>query len=254
LLNLAIQKFLYGYCVVVYEKKPLYNDLVPHIVDGKYVTLEENPENIYADVYKPSVFINGKLINKEYTFILDTNSTPGCIISRKNVIAEEIKLCNIINKAATTILSRYGAMGIISKDTDDPTNLKRFQEETDKIQNLYQRYGLGPNQHQIIITDQNLKFVPIGLPINELMLPEFEQQAFQKICTALNMPIDIFPFYKESAFGNGGSKKQAIIDVYESVMTPQLTNDLTLISEHINITDFYYDIKQLEDEESTTAN
>jgi hypothetical protein len=150
--------------------------------------------------------------------------------SRMSSLINENALSNVISDAEHSLIRNRGALGIISKDVNEHTPPQSFTDATENVQKQYEKYGISSFQWNIIITNAALKWQSISQPLKDLMLIEFEEHVAKKICAVFDVPFELFPFSKDSALGNGGSRREAIKELYQNTIIPTSKADAELIT------------------------
>jgi len=92
------------------------------------------------------------------------------------------------------------SIGILSNtSTDDAGPIPMEVDAKKQLQDDFQNYGLTHDQWQIIITDANLKWQQIALPIKDMMLGEFFSNDEIQIANAYMFPIPLMNNFKSAA-------------------------------------------------------
>jgi hypothetical protein len=176
-----------------------------------------------------------KDIVKEYRMI-STNDTLQVdevdhtwIVNSKNPLQGETPLkaiylplsnLRIGMKTRNVLMAKRGAIGILSNDTKDAVGNKGLPNgEREKIEKEYQKsYGLGDDQSQIIISNNNLKWQAMGFPTKDLMLFEEDENDFCQLCDCYGIARDLFASTKGATFEN---QKQALKQTYQGTIIPE---------------------------------
>jgi hypothetical protein len=205
-----------------------------------------DPEQIQIDIDRNNPFIGRETVGKIRIGGKGTELTLDDLIvfndikvgfggnallaqSRMTSLKHESQLLKVIADAELSIIRNRGAIGILAKDGKDQSAIGVLDENIEKVQEQYKRYGINSDQWSIIITSLALKWYSITQPLKDLMLIEFEEQMTKKICAIFDVPFELFPFSKDSSFGNGGSRRQAILELYQDTIIPSSKSDaLTL--------------------------
>jgi phage portal protein BeeE len=123
--------------------------------------------------------------------------------------------------AQNTILKKRGALGILSpKNSKDATGLKSVftDEQKKEVQDQFQMYGLGEDQWQYIITNIEMSWQAMSVPIKELMLFEGIENSMVSICNTYNFPILLMNYLKGSTFSNLNESKKSL---YQDNIIPE---------------------------------
>jgi hypothetical protein len=236
-------RMLYGYCV--WLKLSATEGGLPsalYIIDPDKLQIDFDRNNPYIG---RDTFVKIRISGIETKLTLDDliifndikvgigSSNSFFSQSRMKALSNESKLLQVIADAELSIIRNRGAIGILAKDGRDQSAVGVFDESIENIQEKYKRYGISSDQWNIIITSAALKWYSISQPLKDLMLPEFEEQTAKKICATFDVPYELFPFSKDSAFGNGGSRKQALMELYQNVVIPSSKSDAQLLTKSL---------------------
>ena len=142
--------------------------------------------------------ITEKNINKFWTLQREslTVQNNGYIIPENPLSAIEKTLgtLKVIADIKNELLGNHGAIGIINpdgKDSDGETQTLLPQEKTE-LQESYKDYGIQKGKYKLLITNTNVKFTAISLPIADLLLNEFEEKAEKTLAAKFGVPVNIF--------------------------------------------------------------
>jgi len=116
-------------------------------------------------------------------------------------------------RTANVLIGDHGAYGIISSNNKDISGgIPLGKDEKKRIeQDVSNDYGNKPGQKQMIVTDANLTYTPIGSSINEMNLQPEIEQAFGIILDAYKVDRDIFASTKGATFENKKNGLKATI-------------------------------------------
>jgi hypothetical protein len=232
-------RMLYGYCV--WLKLSVADGGTPsalYIIDPEQLQIDFDRNNPYIGRDTAGrIRIGGKETKLTLNDLIIFNDIktgfgghPVFAQSRMTALQNESKLLQVIADAELSIIRNRGALGILAKDGRDQQATGVYNESVKSIQEQYKRYGVTSEQWNIIITSAALKWQSITQPLKDLMLPEFEEQTAKKICAIFDVPYELFPFSKDSAFGNGGSRKQAFLELYQNTVIPTSNGDARLLT------------------------
>lgn len=122
-------------------------------------------------------------------------------------------------EARNVLITRKGALGILSNQTRDAAGAVPMKsEEKEEVQEDFRKYGLGKDQHQVIITNANLKWQPMTFPTRELMLFEEIEDDVRQIADNYDYPMYLLGFKAGSTFSNVGEAKKAL---YQDTIIPE---------------------------------
>jgi hypothetical protein len=115
-------------------------------------------------------------------------------------------------EARNVLITRKGALGILSNQTRDAAGSKPLKEgEKKEVQEDFQKYGLGKDQYQVIITNANLKWQPMTFSTKDLMLMEELEDSTRAIADNLDYPMYLLGFKEGSTFSNVGEQRNRFI-------------------------------------------
>jgi hypothetical protein len=237
-----VYRMLYGHCVWL-KLSAIENDMPSalYIIDPEQLQIEYDRNNpiIGQNTFK-KIRIGGKETDLTLNDLIIFNDikvgfggNPLLSQSRMTALHNESNLLQVIADAELSIIRNRGAIGILAKDGKDSSNVGVFDDKIEVVQQQYKRYGISSDQWNIIITSLALKWYSIAQPLKDLMLPEFEEQTAKKICAIFDMPFELFPFSKDSSFGNGGSRKQAFLELYQNYIIPTSKGDAKLLTKEL---------------------
>lgn len=118
-----------------------------------------------------------------------------------------------------TMIQKRGAMGIISPDGADAVGSTAFKD-TDKhqIQMEFANYGLTRNQYQQIITNKQIKYQSITIPVRDMMLAESQRGAIKQIADGYNYPFQLLAESDQSTYNNVASFDKKL---YQDAIMPE---------------------------------
>lgn len=137
-------------------------------------------------------------------------------------------------EAQNVILAKRGALGILTpknnKDSVGAITLTGTQKE--EIQKQFQEYGLGEDQWQYIITNVEMSWQPMSLPIKELQLFEGIQNSMIAICNTLNFPILLLNYLQGATFSNLQELKKSL---YQDNIIPEANSFASELSNFLGL-------------------
>jgi hypothetical protein len=182
----------------------------------------------------------------------DTYNTDEILFKNEpsitNVIEGGSKL-SALNIAISNIKGSYdsrnifiykrGAIGLLTPDVGkadeagfaDPPDEPTIQ----KIQDQYQKtYGPLNNGHAISVTNTPMKWVPINMPVKDLMLFEEIDEDFNRIIDAYGLNRHIFSVTKGSTFDN---VKNGLIQAFQDTVIPLMEDWANSLSNEWGLTE-----------------
>lgn len=117
------------------------------------------------------------------------------------------------------ILKNRGALGLLANDTKDNTGgmVPVDPDEEDKIQARMRGYGSLTHQDQILVTNNNYKWVEMAIRPDKLGLFEETREDFNKCLDIFNVSGDLFVREKGSTYENQNEARKGL---YESNIIP----------------------------------
>lgn len=144
--------------------------------------------------------------------------------SKIDIISDALMADREVSSALNTLISKRGALGILSNKPKTDMAAAMFDEDQKKdIQNELTEYGLNPAKYQLIITSASLDFQRIALPPMELVPPEIQEKIKNIIYDVLNFPAQLLNSDSGSVFDSG--EKAKVIDqrFYNDSIKPYAT-------------------------------
>ncbi len=141
-------------------------------------------------------------------------------MSPLNTLVEPINNIQKAYEAQNVILTKRGALGILTpknaKDAVGAVSLRPSDKED--LQEQMQAYGIGKDQWQYIISNVEMGWQSMSLPIKELMLFEGIEASMIAICNTYNFPILLMNYLKGSTFTNLIEAKKSL---YQDNIIPE---------------------------------
>jgi Phage portal protein len=232
---------MYGYCAVLKDTLIGSEDILTEsnvnqmwILPNQFLEITTNDKYLYsnsiADMIDKIEFKVGNkkvTINKQdvYFFTDLTTSIDDLIFPTSRLTALKYPINNIIKnfESQGVIIESRGALGILSNVNAGNNNIVPLSpDEKSELQNDYKSsYGLRKGASQIIITNANLQFQKLSLPIKELMLLELLESDIKSLCYALSFPFNLTPYGAETTFDN---QERAEKRLYNNTIIPKANN------------------------------
>lgn len=189
-----------------------------YIQDG-YITVKYDRDNNFK-------VMNGDTLHKKDGYVVEKNTvtvySDTYVTERRslyNLIAPHLKLIDKYLNSSEYLTSTFGALGILSGKgmPQQPEQKAKFEEQ------LKNKYGAGADQWQFIISNQELDFQQVKLPIDELKLDEKVKDSIKYICNLFKISPDLI--FGNSTYNNVGEAK---IWFYRNTIIPFLDEILRL--------------------------
>jgi len=126
-------------------------------------------------------------------------------------------------EAQMSILQSRGAMGVLSSKVADMP----IRDKKGLYQEYYNSFGLGADQNKVMITNEAVDYIQMGLPISELQINETNLSSFEAVGVALNFNISLLK-------NTGASTRDNILlfekQLWSNCLVPELNDfyvDLT---------------------------
>lgn len=112
-----------------------------------------------------------------------------------------------------------GALGILSNDAEDAAgHVPMTEKEQEELQEkLSRRYGLGPDQWKVIVTDAKLRWQSMTMSVKDLQLIEGMTENIQLVCNAFDYPYELLANTQNVTYAN---KLEAKRFMYEDSVIP----------------------------------
>jgi HK97 family phage portal protein len=172
-----------------------------------------------------NISVNGQSIPLEREAVLhirDINQNSLDVTrGQSRLVSLQNPISNIVAayEARNVLITRKGALGILSNQTRDAAGSKPLKEgEKKEVQEDFQKYGLGKDQYQVIITNANLKWQPMTFSTKDLMLMEELEDSTRAIADNLDYPMYLLGFKEGSTFSNVGEAKKSL---YQDAIIPE---------------------------------
>lgn len=133
-------------------------------------------------------------------------------------IEKQLGVLKIIADIKTELLGNYGAIGIISPEgnKDDAGTAPLLPKDKKRLQKEYLRYGITKGKRKLVISNKQIKFTAISLPIADLLLTEFEETASNVLAQSFSFPISLINDNVKYENRDGANK-----ELYENKIIPE---------------------------------
>jgi len=151
-----------------------------------------------------------------------------------STLSEPISNIQKAYEAQNVILNKRGALGILTpKNNKDAVGaVTMTNDQKTALQEQFQMYGLGEEQWQYIISNVELTWQPMSLPIRELMLFEGIQNSMIAICNTLNFPILLLNYLQGATFSNVKELKKSL---YQDNIIPEANAFVSELSSFLGL-------------------
>ena len=119
---------------------------------------------------------------------------------------EILERSNTAISSAKTMTANMGAIGIAVL-----TDPNAEPEDAKTVESLYQqKYQGAGNVGKIVFTNGDMKYLPVGHPIREMMFPDADVQAIRAFCGLYNLPSQLFGDVAGSTYSNYKEARRAM--------------------------------------------
>lgn len=155
---------------------------------------------------------------------------PNMISANSRIESHQMPLSNIVAclKAFNQITTEKGANGLIVSDLKGSTNnsLPFDEKEQSRVNKHYKdTHSLDSEGGSIIVSTNQLKFIPITIPVKDLMTFEGMEDAFGNLCDGWGMHRQIFSdsFVHTKTLGGKMELDGGLKFTYQNTLMPQAT-------------------------------
>ena len=161
---------------------------------------------------EPNLDLN--IANQEIWFQLLEGKSP------LSTLTEPISNIKAAYEAQNVILKKRGALGILTPENskDAIGSLTLTPEDKEELQKQFESYGLGKTDWQYIISNVQMRWQPMSIPIRELQLYEGVENNMIAICNTLNFPISLLNYLKGATYSNVNELKKSL---YQDNIIPE---------------------------------
>lgn len=162
-------------------------------------------------------------------------------------------------KADNTLLRKRGPLGMIVRDSNDNNGYVPMDEsQKESLQSDLARYGLNYNQWQYVISQTNVKWVPMSFSVKELMTKETVKQGVEAICDRYGYPFELMSNQNGVTFDNKNSAEKYL---FQNNIIPNNIGDMEEYNRYFNCYEngvkihmSYKDLPILQEDELQKAN
>lgn len=161
----------------------------------------------------------------DFSLIFDdgfgTENNCNMLIPDSRLRGNEYPVSTIIScyKASNTIITKKGAIGILSnKSTDAGSTLPLKDSEKSTLQQEFRRYGITGQEYQIIISESNLEWNPMGMNVAEMQILEIKADAVMALCDSYGYPYRLLAQEKSASYNDVSEFRK---DFYSDTIIPE---------------------------------
>jgi phage portal protein BeeE len=172
-----------------------------------------------AVMWEPELIMHEKAPNLK----IDLTTFYSDILEGRSPLAtlsEPITNIRKAYEAQNVILEKRGALGILSpKNSKDQVGAVMLtNDQKIELQKQFSMYGLGTDDWQYIITNVEVLWQQMSVPIKELMLFEGIENSMTAICNTYNFPKLLLNYLQGSTFSNLNELKKSL---YQDNIIPE---------------------------------
>ena len=179
--------------------------------------------------------------NVEDVILRNDNAGSNYILSESKLIALVKPLSNIVGalQTANILINKHGTYGIFYNDTKDAIgNIGMSEMERKRIEEqLSSNYGNLEHQSQITLSNNTIKFQPVGYKMKEMMLTEEIEQDAGIVYDAYGMNRNLFASIKGTGNNSGGAEMVAIRNTIQSTIVPEANDIARVFSYELGLND-----------------
>lgn len=244
----CIKKWLYDNRLQLVQR--LFND-------GYFILRIDEKRNSYTFVddlqgriTKQQNIANVSLFDNEIVITSETFEASGK--SDFDFLKDKLRFLDSINSSDFNLIENYGAMGIVSPESDNSVAGAEFTEEDIKdLQGRYkEHYGITVGKWSLMFVPRPSKYSKIDLPIAQLQLSEKRLYCLKAIFSAFGIPKELSVYFENTTFEN---RNQAELDMYSNTISAwarifcntgmAIYNNIQKRESFLLPNDLYFDIK-----------
>lgn len=193
--------------------------LVYNYIQDGFITVQYDRDNNFKVLDREKLKLKDGYVVTPNTVTVYSDPYVTERRSLYNFIAPHLKLIDKYLNSSEYLTSTFGALGILSGNgmPQQPEQKAKFEEQ------LKNKYGAGADQWQFILSNQEIDFQQVKLPIDELHLDEKVKDSIKYIC-------NLFKISPDLVFGNStyNNVSEAKIWFYRNTIIPFLDEILRL--------------------------
>jgi HK97 family phage portal protein len=155
-------------------------------------------------------------------------------MSPLETLSEPITNIRKAYEAQNVILQKRGALGVLSpKAVKDQVGTSIYTDrDKQKLQDQFDKYGLGKEDWQVIISNVGMDWQQMALPIKDLQLFEGIQSSMIAICNTYNFPILLLNYLQGATFSNVNELKKSL---YQDNIIPEASAFVNQLSNFLEL-------------------
>lgn len=221
--------YIYASLPIGFEKNFSYKDIsvlnnlppycVAPVLTGQWMDATEKDEIIKEYVFK---WFNSRPIHLVTDHVLHLNEVnininDGYTTGRSKLVALQKPISNIdaAYESRNVLIYKRGALGILTSEKKDETMgmLPLDDDEIQKVQDAFEKYGLLDDQYSQIISPMPLKYQKMAMSVKDLMLFEEIESDAIAIAVSYGVPELLVKYYlKGGTFKNLDASEKRLYD------------------------------------------
>lgn len=241
--------YAYGSVPVGYEDIFTHEDIValnnlpPYcmssVLTGKWLDATKKEEIISKYIFS---YFNGKTKEMHPNTVLHLNKSnirfdQDFTSGKSPLIALKHPISNIDKayESRNVLIYKRGALGILSSELKDDVmgSLPMDDDQIEKVQKAFEKYGLLQDQYSQIISPMPMKYTQMAQSTKELMLFEEIESDAIAVCNAYGVPERLLPYYIQkgglSSDNNVHEKR-----LYDSTIIPEAKDFMIGLNNFLN--------------------
>ena len=184
------------------------------VVNTKTLEFVDVSARNFTKTYDGKMFfelMEGEVIYTSETF-------EACGKTDYEFLKDKLLFLDTVNSSDFNLIDNYGAMGIISPETDNTGLGATFDEkEIEAMQERYRdAYGVKFGKWHLWFVPKPTKYSKIDLPIAQLQLSEKRLYCLRAIYSAFGIPKELSVYFENSKYAN---LNEAEVMIYTNVIT-----------------------------------
>lgn len=133
-------------------------------------------------------------------------------------LRDKLRFLDSVNSSDFNLIENYGAMGIVSPESDNSVTGAEFNKEDIKeMQEEYKKsYGITVGKWSLMFVPRPTRYTPIQLPVAALQLTDKRLQSLKSLYEAFGIPKELSVYFENTTYAN---REQAELDMYGNTVS-----------------------------------
>ena len=154
------------------------------------------------------------LLDTEIVFVSETLRSMGQ--TDFQFLKDKIKYLNTVNSSDYNLIENYGAMGMVTPESDGVIGQELDDEAIEVLQEKYRKsYGVSVGKWSLMFMPRPTKYQKIDLPISQLQLSEKRLYLLKAIYSYFGIPKELSTYFENVKYAN---RNEAELDMYANVV------------------------------------